>query len=130
MINELLPAEWFPIRRTLIFFLGADRLRPSPLAMGIKPGTRERKATLTPGTSLQRRHYLRNLHKKYCQRVHLVSDLPRSESVYKSWHSFKIRSLMLTVALSGALADDLCFPEGILNERKSKYGDFSKKRKF
>jgi hypothetical protein len=28
LINELLPAEWFPIMRTEIFFLGASSDRP------------------------------------------------------------------------------------------------------
>ena len=31
------PAEWFPINRTVIFFLGANRFSPTSWAMRMRP---------------------------------------------------------------------------------------------
>ena len=36
-IKELLPAEWFPSNKIVIFFLGASKFNPRPLAMAIRP---------------------------------------------------------------------------------------------
>lgn len=36
-INELFPAEWFPSSKIVIFFLGASKFNPSPLAIVIRP---------------------------------------------------------------------------------------------
>ena len=45
LINELFPAEWFPINMTVIFFLGGSRVTPTDWATVIRPGIQERRFT-------------------------------------------------------------------------------------
>jgi len=42
LINELFPAEWFPINITVIFFLGGSRVTPTDWATVISPGVQKR----------------------------------------------------------------------------------------
>lgn len=37
LIKELFPAEWFPSSKIVIFFLGASKFNPKPLAIVIRP---------------------------------------------------------------------------------------------
>ena len=45
LIKELFPAEWLPIKRTLIFFRGASSRRPSFLLIVFSPAQKIRKNT-------------------------------------------------------------------------------------
>lgn len=40
-MNELFPAEWFPISITVIFFLGGSRVTPTDWATVISPAVQE-----------------------------------------------------------------------------------------
>jgi hypothetical protein len=40
-MKELFPAEWLPSSKTVIFFLGANRVRPRLSAIFTRPETRE-----------------------------------------------------------------------------------------
>jgi hypothetical protein len=39
-MNELFPAEWFPINMTVIFFLGGSRVTPTDWATVMRPEVR------------------------------------------------------------------------------------------
>ena len=123
-IKELLPAEWFPSSKMVIFFLGASRFNPIPLAMVTRP----KHSTVFINQVTRNIKITRDSYRVFsCAAIlkfhvnvrmnNFINTLPLSFSVYKSWHSFKIFSFKVTVEASGAFADVLCRPDGILNER-------------
>ena len=123
-MKELFPAEWFPSRTMEIFFRGASRFRPNPLAIVIRPLKKEKVRINLFLKYLQNPNSKRNLwgtcrrgKLNYCSHTVFVTrkkTIPLSSSVYKSWHSFKIRSFTLTEKESGAFAELRCFPDGII----------------
>ena len=83
LMKELLPAEWLPISKMVIFLRGSKRDTPTSLLSLTSP------AAAPGGDQLQLDRH---------------RDVPLSSSEYSSWQSLSIRSLIDMAAVSAVLA--------------------------